>query len=65
MLLGIAEAISAGLFLLRISASFCGVSILGFVLLCVSCVTLEASASICSFIRPLATYCAVVLSMAV
>ena len=64
-LLGKAFAISTVVFLFKISATLCGPSRLIVVLFCVICVTLDASASIWSFIRPLATYCAVVLSMAV
>ena len=64
-LLGKALATSTGVLLFKISASFCGPSKVIVVLFCVICVTLDASASICSFIRPLATYWAVVLSIAV
>jgi len=64
-LLGKAEAISMGSFLVKSSASFWAVSMLTVVLFWLIWVTREASVSICSFSKPLAANWANVLSVVV
>ena len=64
-LLGKAVAISTGSFLVKSSASFCGVSILTLVLFWLIWETRVDSVSICSFSKPLAANWANVLSVGV